>query len=94
MTDPVSQYVHGPYKAVEKAREDAYMLVDPPITQWSVVELFGPEFDKPARDGSDETWGMLFVVPTDRADEFAESRGAESHGIVDTYGYDASQEDA
>lgn len=79
----------GPYRDLERAREAAEMSVDPPLTQWSVVELFGEGFDQPARDGSGELWGTLFVVPSDLADLFADQREAVTHHqIVDTFGYE------
>jgi hypothetical protein len=83
----VLNFAHGPFSLLERARESAYDLVDPPITQWSVVELFGPNFDQPERaDG--ERYGELWVVPSERADEFAEAKDADDHQIVDTYGYE------
>lgn len=64
---------HGPYRSLDKAQEAAYLLVDPPLTQWAVVELFGPGFDRPAADGSGETWGELWVMPDGMEAEFAEA---------------------
>jgi hypothetical protein len=86
--EPITKFVHGPYKDLHVAQHEADLLVYEPITQWSVVELFGPQFSRPAPSGQGETWGTLFVVPTDRADEFAEFKGAEHHQVVDTYGYE------
>lgn len=84
----VLNFAHGPYKALERAQDAAYLLVDPPITEWAVVELFGPRFNQPERpDG--EQYGELWVVPADRADEFAEAKGAESRQVVDGYGYES-----
>lgn len=86
----VLNFAHGPYKALERAQDDAYNLVDPPITEWAVIELFGPGFDKPERaDG--EKYGELWVAPCDRADELAKAKGAESHQIVDSYGYQSEE---
>jgi hypothetical protein len=91
VTEPVTDFAHGPYKSALKAGEAAYMLVDPPITQWSVIELFGEGYDRPV--GGGEIHGELWVVPTDRADEFAETKDAESFGYVDTYGYESESND-
>jgi hypothetical protein len=79
---------HGPYRDINKARDGAYSRVDPPYTLWVVIELFGPDFDRPATDGSGDTWGELWVLPDELAAEFAEAKEAESYHVVDSYGYD------
>jgi hypothetical protein len=95
--DDLLPYAHGPYRgeamrALAKAQHDAELLVgdgtpERPYTQWSVVELFGPAFDRPGPNEG-EVFGELWVVPTERTDEWADEKGAESRQIVDTFGYE------
>lgn len=88
----VTELAAGPYRRLERASEDAHDSVDPPYTLWAVVELFGPGFDRPAGDGSGETWGELWVLPAELVDEFAEIKGAETHQIVESAGYETPDE--
>lgn len=87
------EFIFGPYGEMGKAADAAYNLVDgkQEFTLWSVIEVFGPGFETPARDGSGETWGTLYVVPDDddhgTAWAVEQIRGAEFANVVDTYGY-------
>lgn len=83
----------GPFEGVERARETADLLVDPPLTHWVVIELFGPDYDMLAKDGSGETWGTLYVIPADREVEFEQLMDAEGYTIVDDAGYDPENAD-
>lgn len=86
-TSPLPATWHGPFKGLTDAQNAAQDLVGEPFTEWAVIELFGDGFDRPATDGSDETWGELWVVPEPQMQALSETKGAVTYQCVGSAGY-------